>query len=211
MNKFRSIGDILRLKREEAKLSLEEVAEATKIKKSYLVAIESGSWQLLPPPTFTKGLIRNYAKHLGLSGDAIVAIFRREFDERMAPVKQTKLFNDRAFHFTPATLLRIVVVFLLIGFVGYFIHEYKSLTGPPNLRVTAPSDNTFITGDSVDVTGTTAPEAQVKVNDQIVLVNTDGTFQATVDIVDTTPITIVATAKSGKSTKIMRTVVRKRD
>lgn len=211
MNKLRTVGDTLRLKREKDTLSLDQVAEATRIKKRYLEAIEKGHWHDLPPPTFTKGLIRNYAKHLGLSGDEIVAIFRREFDERKAPVKQTRLLQEKAFHFTPQTLLRIAIIILILGFVGYFVEQYQTLTGPPKLHITLPADSVIITGSSVDIVGSTSPEAQVKVNDQAIMVNPDGSFQVSLDIVDTTTVTIVATAKSGKSTRAIRTIVRKRD
>ena len=61
------IGPILKGAREGKALSLASVAEALFIKISSLDAIESGSWDVLPPFIYVKGYIKAYAAYLGIS------------------------------------------------------------------------------------------------------------------------------------------------
>ena len=74
-------GEKLREERLKKHLTLEEVSRATKIKESFLLAIEKGEYKKLPPATYAQGFVRNYAGFLGMPEQEILAIFRREYDE----------------------------------------------------------------------------------------------------------------------------------
>lgn len=52
-------------------VSLDEISAATKVKKSYLEAIESDNPKRFPAPVFMKGFIKAYAKALGLNPEEI--------------------------------------------------------------------------------------------------------------------------------------------
>ncbi len=65
-------GNSLRQQREFRSIPLEEIAETTMISLRFLQAIENGDFQSLPHPTFVKGFLRAYAKHIGLDGDEVV-------------------------------------------------------------------------------------------------------------------------------------------
>ncbi len=67
-----SFGNSLRQQREFRSISLEEIAETTMISLRFLQAIENGDFHSLPHPTFVKGFLRAYAKHIGLDGDEVV-------------------------------------------------------------------------------------------------------------------------------------------
>ncbi|HEV2718789.1 MAG TPA: RodZ domain-containing protein [Thermoanaerobaculia bacterium] len=67
-----SFGEELRREREIRGISLKEIADATKISKRFLEAIERNDHRTLPAPVFTRGFVREYAKYLGLSSDEIV-------------------------------------------------------------------------------------------------------------------------------------------
>lgn len=58
------IGPILKRVREEKNISLEEVAEATKIRVKYLQAIESEQFELLPGAVYAKGFVNTYIRYL---------------------------------------------------------------------------------------------------------------------------------------------------
>ena len=55
-----NIGEILKNTRLDKGLSLEQVEEATSIRKIYLAAIETGDYAKIPGDVFTKGIIRTY-------------------------------------------------------------------------------------------------------------------------------------------------------
>lgn len=60
-------GTVLREKREEKKLSLDQVFQATKIRVNYLQAIENDQLHLIPSMAQARGFIRLYANFLDLN------------------------------------------------------------------------------------------------------------------------------------------------
>jgi cytoskeleton protein RodZ len=73
MSDVGSFGDKLRREREMRGVSLDDIAEATKIGTRSLRALEEEHFELLPGGIFNKGFVRAYAKYLGLNEDEAVA------------------------------------------------------------------------------------------------------------------------------------------
>ena len=65
------IGRRLEQKRKERGLSLEEVEQATKIRKRYLEGLEREDYAVLPDGVYAQGFLKTYANYLGLDGDAL--------------------------------------------------------------------------------------------------------------------------------------------
>ena len=61
------IGQILQEARETAKISLEDAEASLRIKKEYLIALESGNFNLLPGTTYVSGFLKSYTQYLGLN------------------------------------------------------------------------------------------------------------------------------------------------
>jgi transcriptional regulator with XRE-family HTH domain len=72
------VGQALRAVREHQGRSLEDLAEATRVRASYLAAIEEMRLELLPSRPFTIGYIRAYASALGLDPESAVERFRAD-------------------------------------------------------------------------------------------------------------------------------------
>lgn len=72
------IGAALKAAREFRGLSLEEVADSTRIRRSYLAAIEEMRLEDLPSRPFTIGYVRAYAKALGMDAEAAVERFKAD-------------------------------------------------------------------------------------------------------------------------------------
>jgi len=66
---LQAVGLRLKEAREQRGESLEDVSAITRIGKNYLEALEEGAAARLPNPAYTRGFIRLYAAHLGLSPD----------------------------------------------------------------------------------------------------------------------------------------------
>ena len=64
-----SFGEELRRERVVREIPLEEIAAATKISLRLLTALEKSDLSRLPAPTFTRGFIRAYARHIGIDPD----------------------------------------------------------------------------------------------------------------------------------------------
>jgi cytoskeleton protein RodZ len=65
------IGRLLEHKRKERGLSLEEVVQATKIRKRYLTGLEREDYAVLPDAVYARGFLKTYANYLGLDGEAL--------------------------------------------------------------------------------------------------------------------------------------------
>jgi cytoskeleton protein RodZ len=75
------VGELLRDRREELGLDLDEVAESLRIKAIYLAALEQGRAQDLPGPAYAIGFIRAYAQYLGFDSDRVLERYKAETAE----------------------------------------------------------------------------------------------------------------------------------
>ena len=78
---MKKTGQLLKDKREAAKLSLSEVALATKINPKVLLAMENGDESGLPAKTFLKGFLKAYAVFLKIDQDEVL----RSYQEELGP------------------------------------------------------------------------------------------------------------------------------
>ena len=67
-----SFGEELRREREIRGISLKEIADATKISKRFLEALERNDHKTLPAPVFTRGFVREYSRYVGLNSEDMV-------------------------------------------------------------------------------------------------------------------------------------------
>ncbi|HWW24279.1 MAG TPA: helix-turn-helix domain-containing protein, partial [Caulobacter sp.] len=81
------IGSALRAAREFHGLTLQDVADATRIRQGYIEALEALRLDELPSRPFTIGYVKSYAKVLGLDGDDAVARFKLDAPEDSEPLR----------------------------------------------------------------------------------------------------------------------------
>ena len=75
-----TFGSRLRAERERRGISLDSIAEKTKIKKSFLESLERGDFSKWPAGTvFRRAYVRDYAGAIGLSPESVVVDFIRLF------------------------------------------------------------------------------------------------------------------------------------
>jgi len=67
----RALGELLRQRRRELNLTLQEAESSTSIRLTYLTSIEEGTVQRLLAPVYVEGFMRQYARFLGLDGDKL--------------------------------------------------------------------------------------------------------------------------------------------
>ncbi len=82
------IGAALKAAREARGLSLQQVAEATRIRQSYVEALEAMRLEALPSRPFTIGYVRAYAALLGMDVDAAVARFKADAPDESAELRE---------------------------------------------------------------------------------------------------------------------------
>jgi hypothetical protein len=69
------LAERLRAAREEKELTIEEAAQATRISRGYLEALEEEAFEVFSSDVHARGFLRNYAAFLGLEADEIVEIY----------------------------------------------------------------------------------------------------------------------------------------
>jgi cytoskeleton protein RodZ len=78
------IGTLLRSKRREKGLSLQDVEQATKIRARYLDGLEREDYSALPAAVYIHGFLKTYANFLGLDGERL----SRELKEYRSPRRE---------------------------------------------------------------------------------------------------------------------------
>ncbi len=93
----------MRKAREEKGWSHHDVEDAIKIRVRYLEALENEQYDVLPGPTYSKGFLRTYARHLGLNSDEIINLYnlisiQKSFHLNHSLVLQLIVHLDKYFH-----------------------------------------------------------------------------------------------------------------
>lgn len=73
-----SVGEILRRTRMHYGQSVYDIERALRIKASQIQAIESDSIEKLPGRVYALGFVRSYSEYLGLDGDKMVGLFKKQ-------------------------------------------------------------------------------------------------------------------------------------
>lgn len=178
-------GERLYEERIKKGLTLDEVAKATKIRSSFLAAIEKGEYKKLPSSTYAHGFVRNYARFLGLSEHELLALFKREYDgEKHLKVLPEGLVRKDDFPLKRIkfnqTFKILILVFLVLSV--YIIFQYRSAILNPSLNVSYPLENSIVSSQKVTVVGKTDPNSTVSVNNETVSLDKDGNFKKTVNV-----------------------------
>lgn len=80
-----SFGERLRREREMRGVTINEIAESTKISRRHLESLENEDFDSLPGGIFNKGFVRAYARYLGLDEDQAVADYAAASNEEPEP------------------------------------------------------------------------------------------------------------------------------
>jgi len=111
-----SLGEAFRTTREAKQLTLQQVADLTRVRRVYLEALEAMNLEALPNRPFTIGYIRAYATALGLEPDLAVERFKTDEpmleEELRAPVGVLDERDPRVAAFLIGALVIIAAIIL---------------------------------------------------------------------------------------------------
>jgi len=84
-----SIGQFLRLAREERGLSIDQVSRDTNISRHFIVGLEEDKHEVFPAEPYVIGFLRNYSEHLGLDTEDLITKYRTvKIQEQPAPMEE---------------------------------------------------------------------------------------------------------------------------
>lgn len=200
-----TVGEIFTNARNQKNLTLEQAEKATKIRQKFLLALERNEFNKLPPGTFTKGFIKNYAAFLGLPIEETMAFYRRQVNEEKTPALPNRpepVPTKPFFALSPTSFGVALLVFL---FFVYLIYSYFRFAGSPELTINSPAPNSVVNQEDINVSGKTDPDAQLVINNQPVTLNENGSFNAKITLIPgLNTITVVSTNKFHRQTTITR-------
>ena len=90
-----TVGGELQQARKDADVSLESIAQRTKIRRQFLEAIEANDFDRLPDGVVRRGHLRAYAREVGLDPEKIVSRYLREQELRRPPAVTAESETDR--------------------------------------------------------------------------------------------------------------------
>lgn len=205
---MQAIGQILKSKREEKNLTLDEVEKAIKVKKKFLKLLEENNLQKLPSAAYARGFVKNYAQFLELPSEKILAIFRRQFKAEEQGLPFNKLREEGfSLRVTPEMIRGGLFLILLLLFFGYLFRQYQSLTFGPQLSLVEPQKNLVSHTEKITIKGKTEPDIRVYINDEEIYPNETGEFAQEISLSKgTNQVVVVAENKAGKRKTVVREI-----
>jgi cytoskeletal protein RodZ len=140
------IGQDLKRERELRGISLKEIAEFTKINIRFLEALEEDRLDMLPGKFFTRGIIRGYAKYLGLEEEAVLNKYHEALQHLDADDQEEDKTSTKSSPMNIQNVIRIaafgatVIALLVALFFIFRGEEPQPPIQPPPTGTTAQTE-----------------------------------------------------------------------
>ncbi|TSC91452.1 MAG: hypothetical protein CEN92_277 [Candidatus Berkelbacteria bacterium Licking1014_96] len=210
----KSLGEVLRGRRKKLDLTLRQIERLTKIKKSYLVALEKNNWHQLPSEVYISGFLNTYSKTLKLDSKSILKEFKREHQTHQNiqknALKNPQEIKVNRIYLTPKMVVVGVVILAALALSGYLWFQISGFASPPNLNITEPSSAEIKTSsDKIKIAGSTDVDSSVSLNSQAIPVDISGNFEQSVSLSKGINVfEVTSTNNAGKkTTKILQVMV----
>ncbi|NOY14739.1 MAG: hypothetical protein GXP43_00800 [bacterium] len=207
---MKTVGQILKTHRLRQNISLDQVASVTKIKKTFLKAIEDNRFETFDSLAAAQGFIRNYARFLQIDEYQTLAVFKRDFgidpSGKIAPrdlLNSSLILPQRRFNWL--ILPFSFVLFVVLALVWYF----RWYIFPPPLKIYQPQDVQITAQARIFVKGSTLPYAKVSVNQLTTAADEQGRFEQPIILLPgINQIIIDAAFKNKHTTKTLDVIYR---
>ncbi len=148
----RTLGETLRQARLDSGRSTQDAARDTRIRKTYIEALEGDDLNTLPASVYTRGFVRTYAEYLGLNPQAMVDLYQPPVRREREPSPQLRpavprVAIPRILPFRPV-LIALLVVAVLVGLVtawNFYQTMVAALRDQDNLRSPRAGSPTALT------------------------------------------------------------------
>ena len=134
---MKSLGEYLKKERELRGVTIEEIANITRISTRFINALENDDFKNLPSDVFIKGFLRAYTKCVGIDPNEVISIYEniRKIDNK--PEIKKDITPPLKFNNTSIFALTSVIALILIT-LGGGIFYYEN--GSKNIAKTTTSE-----------------------------------------------------------------------
>lgn len=128
----KSIGEVLRLARENLGWNFVELQKMTKIQARYLQALEHNDFDAIPDATYTRAFLQRYAEVVGLDADVLIEAYNNntlvavhtsgDEEEVLSELKRSYKVKRPNTSYKPLVYLLLLAV-LIMAFLVYIVHS----------------------------------------------------------------------------------------
>jgi len=212
LQRSKTLGERLKKVRQESKISINEAVQQTQIQKKYLEAIEQGNYSLLPGPVYIESFLKKYADFLKVSSDYVLSLYHQQEKKTLKKKYQAsfsplpKSLNKEII--TPRLMRRIIIGIIIAACLAYVGFVIAKIFSPPQLIISSPADYVTIESNSIEIKGSTEPEAVLTINGKQIFLDEQGAFSETVSLKEgLNEIIISASKEKSKETVVKRNII----
>lgn len=204
-----TVGERLRRTRRALGLNIEPIAKKLKIRVEYLMAMEDERFDKLPAGLYGKNFLKEYSSFLGLRPKELF----KDLDEKIFGEENTnpfsqKVLKSRKLLVWPKIIKNILISGAVLVCFLYLVFYFKNIVTAPDLEIMHPDKNILTSESVLTVSGQTEPEAEVRINGEIILNNDKGAFSQTINLKKgMNSITVSAKKKYSREQSITRQVL----
>ena len=156
-----TLGDYLKKKREAQNITLEEVSQATRIRRTILEAIENNDYDVIPPKVFTQGFIKSYAAYLNLDENDVIKQFHEimELREKKKEPEEPIPQQPPQPFLTPGRLA-VLGIICIVALTLWLLR--KNPQPPDDIVLQSAPQTSSTSSSSVNPPPPTSPEVDVK-------------------------------------------------
>jgi len=206
-----SIGETLRVAREERGESVEDVERLTHVGKKFVHALEGNDLKKLPEPVYAKKFVKALAKHYGIDPEAASDALLKEMAvsvEAPAAGRPVNFVEGRSLVAAPILFKSAALGAIFLAIIGYFAYSVNAILKPPKVTLYSPHDDQVFANNRVVIEGLTEPEVDLAVNGEPVLIEADGSFK---DVLNLPPgvshLRVIAKKRHSREQEILLKVV----
>jgi len=202
-----TFGEHLRREREMRGVSLDEVAQATRIGTRFLEALENERWQELPGGVFNRGFLRSIARYLGLDEESLVAEYGQAANDKPQMAEwaaSTRGEGDASPSWVGRIVVMLIVLLLLAAAgvggwqfwtrYGNTLRTWRSpLPQVPSPKPPPPPSTEPAPGAALAATGVTAADRPTSAAGPATAIPVD--LELRVEVSRATDVTIAADGK----------------
>lgn len=203
-----SVGELLSKERIKKNLTLSQVEKEIRVREKILESVENNDWSQFSSKIYITGIIRNYARYLGLDPNKMIIFFRRDY-EKKEDIKFKKRVSQS--YLKPQTKKIVYGIFIVIIFIffAYFTYQVELFLSPPKVTLLSPTTTHFKGVDSIKIVGRTDKDANITIFGEKVFPNKDGFFEYEFPLrAQKNDLIIEITGANGKQTEFQREFIR---